>query len=88
MLPKYPKSRSAKILIRGAKALFVIELAAFSGAYYVWHRMNTSRDFRRTMHDNFPFILDGFYLAGEKLGDDKLTKKLDYEIWGLNYKSS
>ncbi|XP_067010046.1 uncharacterized protein [Anabrus simplex] len=59
MLKKRPKSTVLKYVRTGAKIAFVAEAVIFALSYGVWYRLNTSRDFRFYMHNNFNWVLDG-----------------------------
>ncbi|KAG4072281.1 hypothetical protein HA402_004213 [Bradysia odoriphaga] len=83
MLQKSGRGKSGflKLIASGAKILFVAEVAAFSVSYLVWHRMNTNRDFRQYMNDNFPTILEGYYSFGEFMGSDPRIRGIDKAYW-------
>ncbi|KAJ8270963.1 hypothetical protein GJAV_G00121240 [Gymnothorax javanicus] len=50
------------------KAIIVLEVAGVFGAYLLFHKMNTSRDFRHTMNRNFPSVLEVYYKSNEWAG--------------------
>jgi hypothetical protein len=79
-MKKYPRSRGFNFpnLFKGFLAL---ELVAIAGSYFVWNRMNCSRPFRKSMLDNFPFILEGYYSLGEKLDSANNIRELDSKFW-------
>lgn len=79
MLKILAKRSNTKIFIRG---LIVIEVTFFGIAYYYYHRMNTSREFRYKMYNKNFELLDGFYKLGEFFGDTT-TRKLDLQAWGI-----
>lgn len=81
MLVKSPKpSGYRKILIKGAKVLFVVEGVCFIGCYAVFNKLNTDRDFRNTTRQKFPFVLETYYWIDEKLGQ-RNTREIDYKHW-------
>ncbi|XP_018599380.2 uncharacterized protein LOC108929379 isoform X2 [Scleropages formosus] len=41
------------------KRVLVLEVVGVIGAYMLFHKMNTSRDFRNTMNRRFPSVLEG-----------------------------
>ncbi|CAH2001805.1 unnamed protein product [Acanthoscelides obtectus] len=82
MLIKHPKPASRKWLKKGAVALFVFEGACFAGSYFLWHRANTDRDFRKHLKDNYPFLLEYYYKAGELLNSQSNTRQVDQSYWG------
>lgn len=87
MLQKRPKSQLLKKFSGVLKTLFVAETILFAGSYYVWYRMNTSRDFRLFMHNNYSWALDGYYSIGEYLSHNDLRKQ-DIDIWDRESKLS
>ena len=50
------------------KAVLVAEVAAVGSAYYVFHGLNTSAEYRKWMGEKAPFVLDGFCQAVTSLG--------------------
>jgi len=82
-----PRSEFLKYLVKSAKILFVLEVVSFGATYLVWHRMNTNRDFRQYMNDNFPIVLDGYYSFGEFMGRDSRIRAVDRAYWDNQEKS-
>lgn len=83
MLPKTPKSIKRtywKFVKSSAKVLFVVEVFLFAGSYGVYHRMNTNREFRRYVNENYPFVLDYYYKVGEVIGNSNL-RQIDAARW-------
>lgn len=80
MLPKTPKPAFWKFLKGSAKVLFIAEAVCFAATYGVYYRMNTNREFRHYINENFPFALDYFYKVGEVLGNSNL-RQLDSVVW-------
>lgn len=80
MLPKTPKSGFWKLVKSSAKALFVIEVGCFAASYGVYYRMNTNREFRQHINDNYPFVLDYYYKIGEIVGNSNL-REIDATVW-------
>ena len=62
------------------RALVYLEIVGFVGSYFTWRRLNNSQDFRYYMSNTAPFILDGYYKMGEKLGNLK-TREFDANCW-------
>ncbi|KAJ3606576.1 hypothetical protein NHX12_026097 [Muraenolepis orangiensis] len=62
------------------KGLIVLEVAGVFGAYGLFHRMNTSQDFRNTMNRRFPSILEGYYKSNELAGVFGIREK-DHQDW-------
>ncbi|XP_067624667.1 uncharacterized protein [Eurosta solidaginis] len=85
MIPKTPKPAFWKFIKSSAKILFVVESACFAASYAVYYRMNTNREFRHYIHENFPFALNYFYKVGEFLGDSK-QREIDSAIWAAEQK--
>ncbi|XP_037958203.1 protein CEBPZOS [Teleopsis dalmanni] len=80
MLPKTPKPAVWKFIKSSAKTLFIFEAVCFAASYAVYYRMNTNRDFRYYINENFPFALDYFYKLGEFLGESNL-RQIDSSVW-------
>ncbi|XP_078593674.1 protein CEBPZOS-like [Branchiostoma floridae x Branchiostoma japonicum] len=64
------------------KAVLFAEVGFIGASYIVWHRMNTSQDFRYYMHKKWPSVLEGFYKTGEMAGY-RQARIEDYRTWGL-----
>ncbi|XP_054743226.1 protein CEBPZOS [Anastrepha obliqua] len=80
MLSKKPKPAFWKFVKGGAKTLFIAEAICFAVSYGVYYRMNTNREFRHYINENFPFVLDYYYKAGEVLGNSNL-RQIDSAVW-------
>ncbi|XP_065158191.1 uncharacterized protein [Atheta coriaria] len=80
MISKNPKSNFLKTVRRAAVIGFVLEAVSFAVCYAGYHRLNTERDFRLYIRDNYPSILDLYYKVGETLGDSNLRQQ-DNNIW-------
>lgn len=80
MLPKTRKSNIWNFVKGSAKTLFVIEAVCFAASYGIYYRMNTNRDFRQYMNENFPYVLNYYYKIGEVLGNSHL-RGIDSAIW-------
>ncbi|XP_075154121.1 protein CEBPZOS [Haematobia irritans] len=85
MLPKTPKSVFWKFVKGSAKTLFVVEAVCFAASYAVYYRMNTNREFRQYVNQNYPFVLDYYYKLGEVLGNSNL-REIDSTIWRTQQK--
>lgn len=68
-------------LVNGVKILLGCELICFFGSYFVWNRMNSSREFRYRMLNTLPSVLEGYYLLGETLDKTNNTRCLDQAVW-------
>ena len=86
-MKKYPRSRGYNFQTF-LKGFLAFEVVAFAGCYFVWNRMNRSRPFRKSMHDNYPYILDGYYSLGEKLDSTNNIRSLDANFWEYEKKQS
>ncbi|XP_022901648.2 protein CEBPZOS [Onthophagus taurus] len=85
MLIKTPKPTKYKFVRKAATVLFVAEGLFFGGCYYVYHKLNTDRDFRFYMHNNFPKILNYYYSLGERIGGTgERIKEIDQAYWANN----
>ncbi|PSN50188.1 hypothetical protein C0J52_06658 [Blattella germanica] len=83
MLKKSPKPQYIRYIKGSAKVLFAVEAVLFAASYGIWYRMNTSRDFRLYMHNNYSWILEGYYKIGETLSSDSRpvrARELDFQI--------
>ncbi|CAH2252956.1 Hypothetical predicted protein [Pelobates cultripes] len=62
------------------KGIVLLEVAGVVGAYGVFHKMNSSQDFRYTMNRRFPSVLEMFYKSNEWAGIYGI-RELDAEKW-------
>ncbi|XP_064195924.1 protein CEBPZOS-like isoform X1 [Anguilla rostrata] len=62
------------------KAIVVLEVAGVFGAYFLFQKMNTSRDFRSTMSRNLPSVLEVYYKSNEWAGVYGIREG-DQEAW-------
>ncbi|XP_069033552.1 protein CEBPZOS-like [Embiotoca jacksoni] len=76
MAPKALEPLARRLL----KGVVVVELLGVFGAYGLFHRMNTSRNFRNTMKRRFPSILEVYYQSNEWAGLYGLRER-DHEAW-------
>ncbi|XP_072383466.1 uncharacterized protein [Diabrotica undecimpunctata] len=81
MLIKNPKPGVRKWLKRGAVALFVIEGASFVGSYFLWYRVNTDRDTRKYLYQNYPSVLEAYYKIGETFDPQNQIRQIDLAYW-------
>ncbi|XP_017477429.1 PREDICTED: uncharacterized protein LOC108367346 [Rhagoletis zephyria] len=80
MLSKKPKPAFWKLIKGSAKVLFIAEAVCFATSYGVYYRMNTNREFRQYINENFPLALDYFYKVGEVLGNSN-QRQIDAAVW-------
>lgn len=81
MLTKRPTGgffNTGKKLLKIGIALEVLGLGA---TYFVWHRMNTSQDFRHYIHRNFPSVLNQFYNFTELMDSTNAVRTTDFQAW-------
>ncbi|XP_062323288.1 protein CEBPZOS-like [Osmerus eperlanus] len=64
MAPK-PFQSTAKRLFKG---LVILEVVGVIGAYGLFHKMNTSQDFRNSMNRMLPSVLEVYYKSNEMAG--------------------
>ncbi|RVE56096.1 hypothetical protein OJAV_G00232770 [Oryzias javanicus] len=62
------------------KAVIVLELAGVFGAYALFHKMNSSQDFRNTMNKRFPSVLEVYYQSNEWAGIHGIREQ-DHKAW-------
>ncbi|XP_068151898.1 protein CEBPZOS [Drosophila tropicalis] len=86
MLPKTPKPAIWRFIKGSAKTLFVLEAVGFAASYAVYYRMNTNREFRQHINENYPFVLDYYYKIGEIVGDSR-ARQADATYWNSLKKS-
>ncbi|XP_072027362.1 protein CEBPZOS-like [Amphiura filiformis] len=79
-------SGARKAVWKGTKLFIYAEVALIGGSYLVWRRMNRNQEFRKYMHEKYPYILEVFYKTAE-LGGIKDARKNDYETWGITLTS-
>ncbi|KAK8721041.1 hypothetical protein OTU49_012960 [Cherax quadricarinatus] len=84
-MKKYPRSQLFSFIKKSAAVLFALEVGAFGGLYYVYNRMNTDRDFRYYMSNNYSFGLEVFYSVGEYLNKQDKTREFDQHIWSKQF---
>jgi len=84
-MKKHPQPIVFGLIKKGAAFLLAAEVVLFGGSYYVYHRMNTERDFRHYMHQNYNFALESFYKVGEFANQADQTRLLDEAIWSKQY---
>ncbi|KAK7070890.1 hypothetical protein SK128_019782 [Halocaridina rubra] len=85
---KHPKSHTFRLIKKGAAILFAAEVTIFAGCYYVYHRMNTQRDFRHYMSNNYPYALEAYYSVGEFFNSANKTRQIDQNIWIKQFPTS
>ena len=66
------------------RAVITVELGCFIGAYRVWHKMNTNPDYRKSMHEKYPSVLEMFYQSAERFAGNMEVRKDDYKSWGVS----
>ncbi|KAL3265610.1 hypothetical protein HHI36_009814 [Cryptolaemus montrouzieri] len=83
MLIKRPQSQIPfkKWFKRGAVTIFVLEAVGFVFTYNVWSKINTDRDSRKYLKDNFPSVLEAYYKVGEYINPNSNVRHIDYAYW-------
>ncbi|XP_066532778.1 protein CEBPZOS-like isoform X1 [Hoplias malabaricus] len=76
MAPK-PMEPIARRIFKG---IILLEVAGVFAAYGLFHKMNSSRDFRGTMNKYFPSVLEVFYKSNEWSGVYGVRES-DQEAW-------
>ncbi|MEQ2256273.1 hypothetical protein ILYODFUR_022632 [Ilyodon furcidens] len=62
------------------KGVIVVELLGVFGAYALFHKMNNSQEFRNTMNNKFPSVLEVYYQSNEWAGVYGIREQ-DHEAW-------
>lgn len=62
------------------KGIVLAEVVAVLGSFHVWRSMNSSQEYRKYMHDNYPKVLEGFYKSADLAGYGSV-KELDGKQW-------
>lgn len=81
MLHKNSRPGYKRIIKSTAKVLIVFEALAFAATYAGWYRLNTNREFRHYVKENYPSILESYYQLGEFISSDKTIRNHDDQIW-------
>lgn len=81
MLKKEPISKVAKTFKRGAAVIFIAELFGLAVCYKYWGQVNTDRDSRKYLRDNYPSILESYYKVGEFLDSQNRIRQIDIAYW-------
>ncbi|XP_065095243.1 uncharacterized protein LOC135717203 [Ochlerotatus camptorhynchus] len=81
MLHKSSRPGYKRVIKNTAKILIAVEAVAFGVTYAGWYRLNTSRDLRHYVKENYPVILESYYQVGEFLGGDTSIRTHDEQIW-------
>uniref|UniRef100_A0A3Q2PES8 CEBPZ opposite strand n=1 Tax=Fundulus heteroclitus TaxID=8078 RepID=A0A3Q2PES8_FUNHE len=76
-MPPKPMEPLARKLMKGVIA---VEVLGVLGAYALFHRMNNSPEFRNTMSNKFPSVLEVYYRSNEWAGVYG-TRERDQEAW-------
>lgn len=84
-MKKYPRSQLFNFVKKSAAVLLALEVGLFGGVYYVYHRMNTDRDFRYYMSNNYSSGLEVFYSVGEFFNNKDQTRQFDQHIWSKQF---
>ncbi|XP_060687323.1 protein CEBPZOS-like [Hemiscyllium ocellatum] len=62
------------------RGVLIVEVAGVIGAYWLFHRMNTSQEFRHSINKRFPSILEVYYKSNEWAGIYGIREQ-DQETW-------
>uniref|UniRef100_A0A2M4AUA6 Uncharacterized protein n=1 Tax=Anopheles triannulatus TaxID=58253 RepID=A0A2M4AUA6_9DIPT len=81
MLEKKARPGYRKIIKSSAKTLIVIEAILFAVSYAGWYRLNTNREFRYYVKENYPSVLEAYYQLGETISGDTSIRAYDEGIW-------
>ncbi|ETN60678.1 hypothetical protein AND_007701 [Anopheles darlingi] len=81
MLEKKARPGYRKIIKSSAKTLIVVEAILFAVSYAGWYRLNTNREFRYYVKENYPSVLEAYYQIGETFSGDTSIRAYDEGIW-------
>lgn len=81
MLQKSPKSLFSKWLKIGGLSLIVAEGVCFIVSYQIWSKVNTEREYRKYLRDNYPSLLELYYKTGEILNSESQVRVTDSAYW-------
>lgn len=81
MLHKSSRPGYKRVIKNTAKILIAVEAIAFGVTYAGWYRLNTNRELRHYVKENYPVILESYYQVGEFLGGDTTIRNHDEQIW-------
>lgn len=81
MLQKASRPGYKRVIKNTAKFFIVAEAIAFAATYAGWYRLNTSRETRHYVKENFPAILESYYQVGEFISGDRSIRNHDELIW-------
>uniref|UniRef100_A0A2M3ZB26 Uncharacterized protein n=1 Tax=Anopheles braziliensis TaxID=58242 RepID=A0A2M3ZB26_9DIPT len=87
MLEKKARPGYRKIIKSSAKTLIVVEAILFAVSYAGWYRLNTNREFRYYVKENYPSILEAYYQIGESISGDTSIRAYDEGIWQQEQRS-
>lgn len=62
------------------KWFLIAEFGLFLYTYSIYRKLNRNQEYRYMFHKKYPWVLDKFYLVGEKLGGLE-TRKEDLDYW-------
>lgn len=88
MLQKSARPGYKRVIKKTALVLLAAEAIAFGVSYAGWYRLNTDRDFRHYVKENYPTILEGYYQVGEVFSKDNTIRNVDEQIWAQERASS
>lgn len=67
--------------LKVGKNLLLFESLLFTGSLVLWSCMCRSQDFRYFLRQNFPSMLNGFYIIYEKVSGDNSIRTADTMKW-------
>lgn len=88
MLHKSARPGYKRVIKKTALVLIAAEAIAFGVSYAGWYRLNTDREYRHYVKENYPTILESYYQIGEFLSKDSSIRKVDEQIWAQERASS
>lgn len=81
MMKKQPKRTFSSSIKKVIGIAVLAEFVAVVGSYLVYHKLNTDRDFRYYVKENYSPILEGYYKLGEYADSTNAMRKVDEKLW-------
>ncbi|XP_055592881.1 protein CEBPZOS [Uranotaenia lowii] len=87
MLHKNAKPNYRRTVKTIGKYLLAAEAIGCAVTFAGWYRLNTNRDFRHYIRENYPLLLEGYYQVGEYISGDRSIRNHDDNVWNQEQKT-